>query len=80
MSDHQPAYTIPIPAKKAVEKSPQLSNAELSQAAYIGLQASSRRIAVLQAIDILLRHNPDFLDHFEDVLAKAAKKINSAAA
>ena len=55
----------PILAKKPVEKSPQISDAEMSRDAVIGLQASSRRIKLVKALDIFLRHNPDSLDDAE---------------
>lgn len=68
MSDHQPAYTVPIPAKEVAEKSPSIPQSEMSRDAVIGLQASSRRIKLIQSLDIYLRHNPDSLDDAETLV------------
>ena len=67
----------PIPAKKPVEKSPPIPASELSREAHHGLMKSSRRIAVVQSLDILLRYNPELLDHFESEVAR--HKSDSAA-
>ena len=71
----------PIPIKEPAQRSPQIPSSEMSMDAVIGLQKSSRRIAVVKAIDILLRYNngDDMLDHFELALAKANEKLNGKA-
>ena len=55
----------PVSKKEPVEKSPQIPASEMSREAHHGLRKSSRRIAVVQSLDILLRHNPELLDHYE---------------
>ncbi len=61
----QPA-TRPIPQKKVAERSPQIPQSEMSRAAVIGLQLSSRRIKLVQKLDIFLVHNTDSIDAAED--------------
>ena len=66
-----------VPEKEPVEKSPEIPASEMSREAYHGLRASSRRIAVVQSLDILLRHNADLIDQFEAEVAR--HKSDSAA-
>ena len=70
--------TRPIPVKEPAPKSPQISNAEMSAEAVVGLQASSRRIKLVQTLDIFLRHRSDMLDDAEALVAELLAKTASA--
>lgn len=66
----------PIKQKEPVEPSPKLAEADQSASLHKGLENASRRIKIVQSLDILLQHNADLIEHFESEVARC--KANSA--
>ena len=73
---NEPA-TKPMPVKVRPEPSPKISDADMSASLHGGLVASSRRIKLIQSLDIFLRHRSDMLDDAESLVADLLKKPSS---
>ena len=77
LAGDQPA-TRPIPVKERPEPSPKLDEVDLSASLHKGMENASRRIKVVQALDILLQHDVWLLDAAEKFVESIKSKPNSA--